>query len=169
MSREEFGPTMDAGNVTGHLRRLAAAGVSTAAVAALLDVPGITSGILQAIRRGEVERVDYATGAAVLAVMVPHDDRDTSWTADAECRRPYVAGVARSFGLARGTDLFFATPGSGRHECPERRAAVAICGTCSVKEECLAYALAAPGFFPEVGIWGGTTDNERNKLRKGRK
>jgi hypothetical protein len=166
MTREEFGPTMDAGNVTGHLRRLSAAGVSAAAVAALLDLPGVTAGTLRAISGGEVERVDYRTGAAVLAVMVPTDDRDTSWTADAECRRPYVTSVARSYGLARGVDLFFATPGSGRHECPERLAAVAICGTCRVKDECLAYALAAPGFFPEVGIWGGTTDNERNKLRR---
>jgi len=167
VTRDEFSPTMDSGAVTGHLRRLALAGVSQAAVALLLDVEGVTAAKLQAIKRGELDRVDYRLAAAVLAVKVPTDERDVSWIADAECRRPYVAAVARSFDLAGAMDLFFASTQGKEH--PAKRAALAICGTCRVREECLEYALSAPGYFPEVGIWGGTTDEDRKKLRKGRK
>lgn len=164
MTAEEFSATMDAGNVTGHLRRLSAAGVSPDAVAALLDLKGVTPAKLRAVRRGEVERVDYRLGAAILAIPIPTDDRDTAWVAEAECRRPYVASVARSFGLDRATDLFFAASQGREH--PGKRAALAICGTCVVRDECLDYALAAPGHFPEVGIWGGTTDEQRKQLRR---
>ena len=164
MTREEFGPTMEADAVKLHLQRLGAAGISPAAVSALLDLPNASTHFLREVRRGAVERVNYAVGSAVLAVKVPADDRDTSWTEDAECRRPYVASVARSFGLERGTDLFFASTQGTQH--PGQRAALAICGTCRVRDECLSYALAAPGHLPEVGIWGGTTDDERKKLRR---
>ena len=164
MTHEEFSPTIDSGAVTGHLRRLSLAGVSPAAVAALLNVKGVTTAKLQAVRRGELDRVDYRLAAAVLAVKVPTDERDVSWTDDAECRRPYVASVARSFGLDRSVDLFFAASQGREH--PGKRAAVAICGTCRVKDACLDYALAAPGHLPEVGIWGGTTDEQRNRLRR---
>lgn len=56
-------------------------------------------------------------------------------------------------------DLFFPNVGDGK------TAAVAksICATCPVAAECLAYAqdIKATG-----GIWGGTTDKERQKLRR---
>lgn len=41
-------------------------------------------------------------------------------------------------------------------------AALAICATCPVQSECLTYALRNEG----VGIWGGTTESERRKLRR---
>ena len=50
---------------------------------------------------------------------------------------------------------------------PERggssRAARAVCSNCPVLDECLRYALANREQF---GIWGGTSERERRKLRK---
>ena len=39
-----------------------------------------------------------------------------------------------------------------------------ICTACHVARECLEFALATN---QEAGIWGGTTEEERRKLRKG--
>lgn len=41
--------------------------------------------------------------------------------------------------------------------------AVAICGACSVKEECLQYALETK---QESGVWGGYAEDDRRRLRK---
>jgi WhiB family redox-sensing transcriptional regulator len=38
-----------------------------------------------------------------------------------------------------------------------------ICTACGVADECLEFALATN---QEAGIWGGTTEEERRKLRK---
>lgn len=38
-----------------------------------------------------------------------------------------------------------------------------ICTACQVRAECLEFALATN---QEAGIWGGTTEDERRKLRK---
>ena len=38
-----------------------------------------------------------------------------------------------------------------------------ICTACTVRDECLEFALATN---QEAGIWGGTTEEERRKLRK---
>lgn len=50
---------------------------------------------------------------------------------------------------------------------PERggssKAARAVCGECSVRQECLLYALANREQF---GIWGGTSERERRRLRR---
>lgn len=50
---------------------------------------------------------------------------------------------------------------------PERggssKAARAVCAQCEVRLECLRYALANREQF---GIWGGTSERERRKLRK---
>ncbi len=50
---------------------------------------------------------------------------------------------------------------------PERggssRAARAVCGQCRVRAQCLRYALANREQF---GIWGGTSERERRKLKK---
>ena len=42
-------------------------------------------------------------------------------------------------------------------------AAKAICAQCSVKEECLQYALESN---QEAGVWGGYAEDERRRLRK---
>lgn len=50
---------------------------------------------------------------------------------------------------------------------PERggssKAARAVCAECEVRVECLRYAL---GNREQFGIWGGTSERERRKLRK---
>ena len=38
-----------------------------------------------------------------------------------------------------------------------------ICGACIVADECLEFALATN---QESGVWGGTTEDERRRLRK---
>ena len=42
-------------------------------------------------------------------------------------------------------------------------AAKAICDECSVREECLNYALETN---QEAGVWGGYAEDERRRLRK---
>ena len=43
------------------------------------------------------------------------------------------------------------------------REAKAVCQSCSVREECLEYALAHDERF---GIWGGLSERERRRLRR---
>lgn len=57
--------------------------------------------------------------------------------------------------------LFF--PGIGDAESP--RLAKAICATCPVKAECLAYAMS---IWNLAGIWGGTSFRERRTMRNPR-
>ncbi|RTL64042.1 MAG: WhiB family transcriptional regulator [Pseudonocardiaceae bacterium] len=44
------------------------------------------------------------------------------------------------------------------------REAKRICGSCEVRAECLEYALAQDERF---GIWGGLSERERRRLRRG--
>lgn len=39
----------------------------------------------------------------------------------------------------------------------------AVCGMCPVKADCLAFALPDPSI---LGLWGGTTERQRKRLRK---
>jgi len=43
----------------------------------------------------------------------------------------------------------------------DERAAIRICATCTVREECLAFALETRERF---GIWGGATERERRRM-----
>lgn len=58
------------------------------------------------------------------------------------------------------TAVFF--PESG-----DVRRARAVCAGCTVRAECLDYALHASGEYPLLGIWGGTTADERRRMRPG--
>lgn len=77
------------------------------------------------------------------------------WRRDAACRR-------------MGPDLFY--PVSDSHSQLEARwaqdRAVAVCRTCPVTDPCLADALARGD---EHGIWGATTPDDRQNLRRLRK
>lgn len=66
------------------------------------------------------------------------------WMADANCR-----GV--------DPDVFFPERGMDTSQVK------AICRACDVQAECLAYALNGHERF---GIWGGTSERERRRLRK---
>ena len=61
-------------------------------------------------------------------------------------------------GACRGEDRAMFFPGLGK----TTTAARAICSNCSVRQECLEYALADTEL---AGVWGGTSDRERRKLR----
>ena len=77
----------------------------------------------------------------------PHGpDRPDDWREQAECKDDPIP------------DLWFVPPGD-RHGIA---AAKAICRRCPVAAECLAEALADPSI---VGVWGGTGEGERAKLR----
>ena len=45
----------------------------------------------------------------------------------------------------------------------DERAAVAICGICPVREECLAHALATN---ERLGMWGGVSEKKRRALAR---
>ena len=57
-------------------------------------------------------------------------------------------------------DLFFPR----FSKSPQRRLALEICGKCEVTTPCLDYALKM-GTAADFGIWGGTSANQRDKLR----
>jgi WhiB family transcriptional regulator, redox-sensing transcriptional regulator len=56
-------------------------------------------------------------------------------------------------------DLFF--PERGEHTRPAKE----VCRGCPVREECLEFALATVEKF---GIWGGTSERERRRIRRDR-
>ncbi|HHC08176.1 MAG TPA: WhiB family transcriptional regulator [Actinobacteria bacterium] len=56
-------------------------------------------------------------------------------------------------------DLFFPERGAST------RAAKAICRACSVREECLEFAIVSSEKF---GIWGGLSERERRRIRRER-
>ncbi len=58
-----------------------------------------------------------------------------------------------------GNDLFFPSRGESTKE------AIAVCETCPIKVDCLEYALDAHELH---GIWGGTSERQRRRLRRGR-
>jgi WhiB family transcriptional regulator, redox-sensing transcriptional regulator len=69
------------------------------------------------------------------------------WVAKASCRGGDPAVMA----------VFY--PGAGKSAEPAKR----ICADCPVRIDCLSHALDHP---EEQGIWGGTTDNERDRIRR---
>lgn len=56
------------------------------------------------------------------------------------------------------TEMFF--PPSGK--TPSAKIAKEVCNTCEIRVQCLQWALANN----EFGIWGGTTTEERNVLKR---
>ena len=67
---------------------------------------------------------------------------------------------AACFGI--DPDVFFPIGSSGP-ALEQIETARRICGACGVRGECIEFALATN---QEAGIWGGTTEEERRKLRK---
>jgi WhiB family redox-sensing transcriptional regulator len=59
-------------------------------------------------------------------------------------------------------DVFFPIGSTGM-ALEQIETARRICTACQVSEECLEFALATN---QEAGVWGGTTEEERRKLRK---
>ena len=55
--------------------------------------------------------------------------------------------------------MFFPSPGNSK----KANDAKAICASCPVIKECLEYALSIPDIH---GVWGGTAENDRRKIRR---
>lgn len=64
--------------------------------------------------------------------------------------------------LGSDPDMFFPIGNAGA-VLAEVRAAKAVCGSCPVVEACLTYALETN---QESGVWGGTSEEERRRLRR---
>ena len=79
----------------------------------------------------------------------PDADPWGDWRQQAACR-------------ACPADLFFPV-GSMATSPNEIRAAKAVCESCPVVGSCLSYALETN---QESGVWGGTSEEERRKLRR---
>jgi len=69
---------------------------------------------------------------------------DREWMVDALCAQT-------------DPEVFFPEKGGSS------RAAKAICAKCTVRPQCLSYALTGSMAH---GVWGGTTEHERRRLRK---
>ena len=67
-----------------------------------------------------------------------------------------------AFGACRGADAELFFPDRGESLEPAK----AVCAACAVSAECLQYALDAGERF---GVWGGTSERERRKLRRVRR
>lgn len=76
----------------------------------------------------------------------PAEMLDQSWRDYANC-------------LGMDTDLFFPGKGASTREAKE------VCRGCIVREPCLEYALTNVEKF---GIWGGMSESERRRIRRGR-
>ena len=72
-----------------------------------------------------------------------------SWRANSACRDT-------------DPDLFFPVGTTGL-ALEQIAAAKAVCDTCEAKEPCLQFALSTN---QDSGVWGGTSEEERRKLRR---
>lgn len=77
---------------------------------------------------------------------------------------PWAPIEWRSVGNCRSSDpnLFFPL-GRGRAAAEQAEVAKVICRSCPSLAPCLAFALAA---HQELGVWGGTTPDERRRIRR---
>lgn len=74
------------------------------------------------------------------------------WQLEAACRSIAEGGTLT---VAESDSIFFLSPGKKANR------AKAFCGACPVRRACLNYAL----LYNEEGIWGGMTDDERERVR----
>lgn len=76
---------------------------------------------------------------------------ELAWQKQAACREAPTAEARRA-----KADKFFP---AGRPSNEPKR----MCADCPVVQDCLQWALE----YDETGIWGGTTDKERSKMKMG--
>jgi WhiB family redox-sensing transcriptional regulator len=83
-------------------------------------------------------------GGGTPALVADTSLEETSWQALARCAEV-------------DPDAFYPDKGGSTRQAKK------ICGSCEVRQTCLEYALKHDERF---GIWGGTSERERRKLRK---
>ncbi|MHB1930501.1 MAG: WhiB family transcriptional regulator, partial [Acidimicrobiales bacterium] len=81
-----------------------------------------------------------------LTALVVAEVADRSWQRRANC-------------MGVDPDLFFPERGASTREAKE------VCRGCVVREDCLEYAIVHSEKF---GIWGGLSERERRRIRRGR-
>ena len=81
---------------------------------------------------------------SLLTLIVGCEEDSTAWQAGALCAQT-------------DPEAFFPEKGGSTRE------AKSVCKTCTVKQECLEYALQNDERY---GIWGGLSERERRKLRR---
>lgn len=96
------------------------------------------------------------------------DEIDISWPADEGGERQGVWNLfdsqdqpdwqERALCAQTDPEAFFPEKGGSTREAKR------ICAGCDVRAECLEYALA---FDERFGIWGGLSERERRKLKRG--
>jgi hypothetical protein len=86
-----------------------------------------------------------------------------SWMQRAECATTRARDFANEVGFETSAELFVPRPELGRRPLVQKHAALILCGDCSVRQECLAYALK---HHPVIGTWGGKTVKQRNDMKK---
>lgn len=79
-----------------------------------------------------------------------------------DLERLMVKPTWMELGECRGVDVEMMFPDRGE----STKAAKAMCRRCEVQAECLAYAMNNGEKF---GIWGGLSEHERRRLRRGRR
>jgi len=84
-----------------------------------------------------------------VALTLPVTVENEAWRVDAACRDT-------------DPDLFFPVGTTGP-AIEQIASAKAVCGECDAQSECLEFALATN---QDSGVWGGTSEEERRKLRK---
>ena len=84
-----------------------------------------------------------------MALTLPVTMQNEDWRLDAACRDTDL-------------DLFFPVGTTGP-AIEQIASAKAVCGECDAQSECLEFALATN---QDSGVWGGTSEEERRKLRK---
>ena len=91
--------------------------------------------------------------------MPTPDQRSSPFTEPGDL---FASAAFMAFGACRGADpdLFF--PDRGESLEPAK----AVCAGCVVREECLEHALRVGERF---GVWGGTSERERRRIRRQRR
>lgn len=159
MSADGFERMADVAYVRRHLAYLRLAGMTWEEIGAQADMS-------RAQVHGVYARstsLTYAVARRLLAVKVP--ERPSGWMDRAECKTAWVHRTATDMGLAHPNELFIPRrdPGeAGRTPVSYTVLAKRICAMCEVRAQCLQYALDGD----ESGTWGGTTNNERNAMRR---
>jgi WhiB family redox-sensing transcriptional regulator len=82
-------------------------------------------------------------------VLLAHTDRPDDWRTEAACR-------------SIDPDLFFPVGTTGL-AVSQIDSAKAVCQTCPSQAPCLEFALTTN---QDSGVWGGTSEEERRKLRR---
>jgi WhiB family redox-sensing transcriptional regulator len=158
------------------VHQLRAAGLSVKQIAAEANVTRMTIARLIGVGCGncrKTRRLHHEIASRILAVRSPLpvvDDGEYRWTLADDTigvlPQGFVGSARRSLAWQRRgncadpdvpTWLFF--PSRGDRKTLE--AALAVCAGCAVRAECLSYGLQTGS----AGIWGGTTEIERQRLK----